>query len=208
MTTQKTAIEHIDTIIESIESLIDKKEDFVAFILISLGIEYLGSFYDANPFFESGKSGMRFKNGVDLFKDNWYTKNKQWLFKNFRGPLVHQFWTGSEILLTSNCKNKAPLSSHLKLENDKRIFVLEKLFDDFKVAANSLKTLSKRENSLNKEKLNQLYSEILTLNADNVDFACSGTTMTTITNVESVEYVKDRKNKIRKKLKKNGTKGI
>jgi hypothetical protein len=176
MTQSKTSLEHIDTIIDQINSLIEKKEDFVAFILIALGIEYLGCFFDSAPFNEGGNSGNRFQKGVDLFKNKWYVNNKQCLFKNFRGPLIHQFWTGSEILLTSNCKNNAPLQAHLKLENNKRVFVLEKFFEDFIEAAQSLKYLSQKNNSLNKEKLNQTYSEILTVEMDSTNFACSGKT--------------------------------
>jgi hypothetical protein len=198
MTKETTSIEHIDNIIAQINGLIEKKEDFTAFILIALGIEYLGSFFDSKPFFECGQSEIRFNNGIDLFKNKWYSNNKQWLYRNFRGPLVHQFWTGTEILLTSNCKNKAPLKVHLETNNNKRIFVLEKLFEDFKVAALTLKNLSQKENSLNKEKLKEIYAEIILTSVDNNDFFSSGKTLI---HRENTEIVAERKKTIRENIK-------
>ena len=177
ITQSKTSIEHIDTIIENINRLIQKKEDFTAFILIALGIEFLGSFFDPHPFSETGQSEIRFKKGVDLFKSKWYASNKKWLYKNYRGPLIHQFWTGTEILLTSYCINKALLSRHNTKENDKTIFVLEQLFEDFKGAAQKLINLSQKENSLNKKKLKQTYSEILDIPMDGKVTPCSGSTL-------------------------------
>jgi hypothetical protein len=198
MTQSKTSLEHIDTIIDQIKSLIEKKEDFVAFILIALGTEYLGCFFDSAPFDGGGNSWHRFQNGIDLFKNQWYVHNKQWLFKNFRGPLVHQFWTGSEILLTSNCKNNAPLTAHLEIK-DKRIFVLEKFFDDFIEAAQSLKHMSEKSNSLNKVKLNQTYSEIMTVEMDSTNFACSGKTTSDLTKINFAKIEKQISKQVQRK---------
>lgn len=176
MTQSKTSVEHIDTIIDQINSLILKKEDFTAFILIALGIEYLGNFFDSEEIFKLGQSKKRFKEGVKLFPSDWYSNHDVWLYENFRGPLVHQLWTGTEIALTSNCNHDAPLSHHLKKEDGKVIFILEKLFEDFKSAAHKLKNNSRKDNRLNKVKFNQTYSEILEIEMDGISIPCSGST--------------------------------
>lgn len=153
-----TSLEHVDTIIADIQDHIDKKQDFVGFILVALGIEFLGSFYDSKDFNDHGQSEIRFKNGISLFKNNWYKNNADWIFKNFRGPLIHQYRVGEGLLLTSFCKNGAPKTDHLKDINGNRLFVLDTFFDDFKLAAKKLKNeATKKQNSLNSNKLSQDY---------------------------------------------------
>ena len=173
MNKQSTALEHIDIIIADIQDLIDKKSDFVGFVIISLGIEYLGCFLDARPFTDFGQSESRFKNGLKFFKDKWYRNNSEWLFKTFRGPLLHQYRVGPGLLLTSNCKNGANLNLHLTNYNDDLIFVLEKLFEDYKEAVQRFKNeVAKEGNSFNKEKLALTHQTILQLQTEgqtNVD---------------------------------------
>jgi hypothetical protein len=152
-----TPVQHIDTIIADIQDHIDKKQDFVGFILVSLGIEFIGSFFDAKDFNDHGLSDKRFKNGLSLFKKNWYQQNKDFLFKQLRGPLIHQYRTGTKVSLTSACKNDADLTLHLKSDNGKTIFVLEQLFADFKEACEKLKIQVNKPNSFNSEKLNKEY---------------------------------------------------
>lgn len=196
MTKKHTAIEHIETIKNNIQNLINKNEDFTAFILIALGIEFLGCFYDDKPFGEGGQSEKRFKKGVELFNKSWYKQNQKWMYKHFRGPLVHQFWTGSEMLLTSYCKNSAPKESHLKLDEDKkRIFIVEELFKDFKIAANKLK----KQNNLNKKKQDMVFTEVGMTSFNNKSFISSGSTMSNEVNVETVEQINERKKEIRKR---------
>jgi hypothetical protein len=158
-----TSIKHVDTIIADIEDHIKNKQDFVAFILIALGIEFLGAFFDDKDFDNFGQSEARFKNSVsNLFKDVWYKNNSNWLFEVFRGPLIHQYRAGDKILLTSVCKNNAPISDHLRIVNNKRVFVLEKLFEDFKLAASRLKNIAinVNQNKLKPDKIEEEYSSI------------------------------------------------
>lgn len=186
-----TAIQHIDTIIGDVEGLIQNKQDFIGFIIISMGIEFLGSFYDSYPFDKLKQSETRFTTGLkNLFKNKWYKNNATWLFKCFRGPLIHQYRTGENIYLTSVCKNKAPLSEHLKKKDDRLILVLEQFFIDFKDAAKSFSNLVNKTNSLNKQKLQQEYSSIFTcqipnfniqfFEIDEKEFAVSGVTSANI----------------------------
>lgn len=59
------SIDHIDVIIDDIQRQIDFKQDFVAFILIVLGIEFIGSFSDDKSFRDFGQS--EFKADTDVF---------------------------------------------------------------------------------------------------------------------------------------------
>jgi len=159
-----TSIEHLDTIINDVQIMINKKIDFNAFIIITLGIEYLGNFSDEKDFTEFKQSETRFKNGLDYFKNIWYKNNKDLLFKELRGPLIHQYRPGDKIRLTSYCKQNAPLQDHLKKDNlENRILVLEKFFEDFKEAVDRFKNKLKAYNSLNKDKLNAEYSMIASI---------------------------------------------
>ena len=140
------ALEHFANIEKEINHLISCQSDFVSFLLISIGIELLGAFVDGKGFSVSGNSDIRFKCGLDFFKNTWYQKDKQWIFKNFRGALVHQFRPGEGILLTSVFKNNADIKNHLTEKDGNILFVLEKLFEDYKDAVESLKTkLSKQK---------------------------------------------------------------
>jgi hypothetical protein len=159
---QSNAIEHVDIIISDIQDHINKKLDFVAFILIALGIEYIGCFNDEKPFTDFGQSKSRFKNGLKFFKNSWYKNKSEWLFENFRGALVHQYRIGPGIVLTSFCKNGADKKLHLTEYEKNKIFVLEQLFDDYIQAVKSFKNeAAKKGNSFNKEKLTLVHQIVL-----------------------------------------------
>lgn len=55
-----SGLEHLDTIISNIQSLIDNKQDFIGFVVIALGIEFIGCFYDGNDLNDFGQSEKRF----------------------------------------------------------------------------------------------------------------------------------------------------
>ncbi|QNA42944.1 hypothetical protein [Lacibacter sediminis] len=166
-----SGLDHLDIIIADIDGLISNKQDFIAFILIALGIEFMGSFYDEKDFNDFGQSDTRFKNALsNLFKNKWYKNNGDWMFKDFRGPLIHQYRPGDTILLTSNCKNKADLKLHLRSVDGKKIFVLEQLFSDFKLAVQKFNNeIKKASNSLNKAKINDGFMSIVEINFSDQD---------------------------------------
>lgn len=202
-----SALEHLDIIIADVKNLIARKQDFISFIIISLGIEFMGSFYDTYDFTDFGQSGKRFKLALsNLFKDKWYQSNTEWIYKNLRGPLIHQYRPGGEISLTSQCKNEAPLDSHLKKSDDgKIIFVLEQLFEDFKLAVQKFKNeIEKPSNPLNKEKIIGEYMGIKKIHILPEDkifgkdvpfFPVSGATISSITVSNNTEKKKKKKKK-------------
>ena len=156
-----TSVQNIDVIVNDIENLIVQKNDFMAFVILSIGIEFLGCFLDEKDYDDFEQSTIRFKNALtNLFKNNWYKNNSDFIYKAFRGRLIHQYRVGEGIFLTSKCKNNANLDDHLKVVEGARVFVLEQLFLDFKTAANRLKNIINKSNSLNKIKLDQEYYSI------------------------------------------------
>jgi hypothetical protein len=122
-------------------------------------------------FNDFGQSDTRFNNALsNLFRNQWYKNNSDWLFKNLRGPLIHQYRPGDPILLTSYCKNKVDLNLHLTDVDGKKVFVLERLFSDFKLAAQKLKNeVKKPSNSLNKRKINNEFMAIVEINISSED---------------------------------------
>ncbi len=149
---KNNAIQHFSNIENEIAKLIETKNDFTAFVILALGIEFIGVFLDGKDF-DAGKSEFRFTNGLDEFKNKWYHTNRKLVFKHFRGPLVHQLRPSDQIILTSICKNNANPEEHLKKTDETYTFVLEVLFQDFKEAVTRLKTkLSKKNSPLNKIK--------------------------------------------------------
>jgi|GEM_PF-7008598 len=168
-----TSIEHLENITSNIESLISKEMDFNAFISIALGVEYLGSFLDDKEFTDYKQSFTRFKNGLDFFKNSWYKNNKEFLFKQFRGTLVHQYRNGSSLILTSNCVHNAPLSDHLKkTENGIIVLIVEQLYIDFKEACLRFRNTLMKEHSYNTDKLNLDYVQIISYKSktDNISY--------------------------------------
>jgi len=121
-----------DILINQIGKLIDQGFHYFAFILICQGIEYLGNFYDTLDFDNHNMCENRFKIALSkLFKKDFYKHNLTWLYKNLRCNIVHQIRPSGDILLTSNSPNGCLLSKHLRLENGKRIFVIEVFYNDF-----------------------------------------------------------------------------
>lgn len=179
-TKNSTSVEHLDTIINGVQEMIDNKIDFNAFILITLGIEYLGNFSDEMDFTAFKQSEIRFKNGLEYFKDIKYRNNKEFLFKELRGPLIHQYRTGDKIRLTSVCNQKAPQIDHFKKDNsDNTILILESFFADFKAAVANFKNRISKDNSLNKNKLDVQYSTITSITSPSTgnDYTTTGSTV-------------------------------
>ncbi len=182
-----TAREHVDVLICEMERMINNRDDFNAFILLSIGIEFIGSFTDSFEFDDFGKSKSRFENALDhWFSNKWYKNNKKWMFENLRGPLLHQYRPGNEIFLTSNVKKNVDLNMHLKEDSGKIIFVVEQLLEDFKDACEKMdfefeKETNPYQGSKMQEKYQTMY-EIQNWNGENQ--ALSGHGMTIIVKTE------------------------
>ncbi len=158
-----------DVLINQIGTLVDQRFHYFAFILICQGIEYLGNFYDTLDFDNHNMSRTRFQIALSkLFKNSFYKHNLTWLYENLRCNIVHQIRPSGDILLTSNSLNGCPFSKHLRLENDKRVFVIEVFYNDFCKAC--YKLLKKFEtgkfiNLPGKAKFSETYLNIFNINS-------------------------------------------
>lgn len=165
-------------LIDQIGELIDKGFHYFAFLLICQGIEYLGCFFDHLPFDAKNMSEKRFKKGLkELFKNSFYKNNLTWLYTNLRGSMVHQLRPSRNIILTSNTLNKCPLSKHLKLENDQRIFVIEAFYKDFHKACQRLLKMFETKKYLllsGKDKYLEEYLNIFDIEIGNLSVEVSG----------------------------------
>jgi hypothetical protein len=133
----------IETLIKDAETLISIKQDFVAFIILSIGIEILGMALEGSESsFEEHDSKNRFINGCKLFKKKYYSGNANNIYIWLRCWLVHQYRIHPKISLTSYIKNPA-LRSEMHLKTDKvtrkKIFIVEELLNDFIIAFENMK---------------------------------------------------------------------
>ncbi len=158
---ETNAIGHGEVIVSLVQSLIDSKIDFQAFMAICTGIEYLGSFSDSSPHNKYGESKNRFERSLKtLFENEWYQKNAQWIFEQLRGPLLHQYRTGDSVLLTSRCCHPDSSPKHLDVIDGKTQFVLEDFFEDFKAAYAKLRTESLATEKYPPTKRSESYSVV------------------------------------------------
>ena len=117
---------------------------FSKFLLLAVGIEYLGACLDDFPFDEPKESENRFNKSLKkLFPKSYgeFAKKsaKVYLFEEFRCPFVHQLRPGKKISLTHRLESKKEGTSHLHyIKNGGLVLVLEDLFDDFEKASKKL----------------------------------------------------------------------
>ena len=134
-----TSTEQLDNIEADIEQCIKHNQHFVAFVLIALGIEYLGALLDDKEFADLGQSKQRFTKGLKLFKNEMYKENSDLLFKEFRGALLHQYRPGINFILAFGDPNK-----HLTKNKEATILIAEVFFEDFQ---NAKKAYLKRKDT-------------------------------------------------------------
>ncbi|UPS91396.1 hypothetical protein [Bizionia sp. M204] len=157
--------EHLDNIMNTIQDLIDVKQDFTGFVMCCLAIEFLGSFSDEKTFDESNSTN-RFKNGLDHFKNSKYNMHKNLLYKELRGGLVHQLRPLETLFLTSHSVHNANKEDHLSTNKESKvIIVLEQLFEDLKDAIKKFKNKLKKPNhSFDRKKIEAKHIIITEIN--------------------------------------------
>jgi len=138
-------------LISNVKSLIEKGFDYLAFVIISQGIETLGSFFDDKDFdfFEPGLPKKRFLKGLSLM-DTKYQPVGEMLWENLRCGLAHQLKPKKDVSLSSY-QSKLTDQQHL-FKGDKTgttYLVVDTLFKDFEVACNNV--IEKLKDSTNSE---------------------------------------------------------
>lgn len=114
------------------------------FILIAVGIEFLGACLDKQHMKATARSEKRFNMAITrLFPKKYHHFVKKDsipnLYFDFRCPIIHQFKPGSSIFLSSLVTEQKPNFQHLSYHADgSLILVAEELYLDLASAANAL----------------------------------------------------------------------
>lgn len=168
--TRLTAPELIEKhLLPGIKRMIDQGFDYLSFPLIAQTIELIGSFFDQNPFDQSGIESQkridRFGQGIkQLFKNSAYKNNNSDFYENLRCFFAHQMRPGSGFYLTS-LKNGIPKSMHLKrAESDDRFLIIECFYDDLEAAVKSLLIqIAKESGAIDKSKVSDTFLVVKTV---------------------------------------------
>ena len=120
-------------VMETQESTIGK------FILIAVGIEFLGACLDQQHLKATARSEKRFNMAITkLFPNKYHHFAKPgsipYLYSDFRCPVIHQFRAGKSIYLST--AHESHTSRHLSYDSDgSLILVAEEFYQDMAVAA-------------------------------------------------------------------------
>lgn len=110
-----------------------------AFVIMSQGLETLGSFLDSKPLKAREQSKLRFSHAVNRLMPKQYASlnNNHVLYDQLRASLAHTFTVSRLVFLTSkdspNMGNK-----HLQEIDGKLVIVAEDFYRDFKKACERL----------------------------------------------------------------------
>ena len=126
------------TFIEQTEKLIQSGFTTIAYMVIGQGIETMGAFLDKKPFKAKGQSVERFSLALKKMFPERYSEfnNRDFLYRNLRSNLTH-LSVGSPYLFLGTEKDGV---KHLWVENKKTSLVLERFFQDYKNAWESIIT--------------------------------------------------------------------
>lgn len=150
-------------LIQQIQTLIPSEENnglpYHSFILISIGIEFLGACEDRCPW--HGKhidNRKRFNTGLKLLPNKKYLKHKDVLYGKLRCGLAHSFAPVAGIGLGEK-KNQTP---HLLTDptNGDLCLRVETLFDDFVIAC---KKVIERIDAKDYDSENKIYKKFLAI---------------------------------------------
>ena len=112
------------------------------FILIAVGVEFLGGCLDRQHMNATGRSEKRFNTAIrELFPKKYHHFTLQQsipnLFVDFRCPVIHQFKTGKSLILCS--LEDTDKKNHLKYQSGgSMILVAEEFYKDVARAAEEM----------------------------------------------------------------------
>lgn len=95
--------EFINTfIIKQSQKLIENKSYLAAIIILTIGIEVMGGFFDKKPLKSPKQSKARFKTAIDkLFGGKYAAINRDdTLYESLRNQLIHSLTTGNKLQLS------------------------------------------------------------------------------------------------------------
>lgn len=125
--------------IEETGQLVNEGFYHFAFVIMSQGLETLGSFLDAKPLKAREQSKLRFSHAVNRLMPKQYAvlNNNHALYDQLRASLAHTFTASRHIFLTSKSNTEFG-KKHLQEIEGKLILVTEEFYSDFKKACERL----------------------------------------------------------------------
>jgi hypothetical protein len=136
-----------DIILNDFARMMETRQSTIGkFIIIAVGIEFLGTCLDRQHMKATARSEKRFNSAIiQLFPKRYHHFVKQgsepYFYSEFRCPVIHQFRAGKQILLISEGEFTDSGLLHLKLNAEGSLVLkAEDFFEDLKFAAEELVT--------------------------------------------------------------------
>jgi sulfur transfer complex TusBCD TusB component (DsrH family) len=134
-----------EVILNDFVRIMETKQSTIGkFIIIAVGIEFLGTCIDRQHMKATARSERRFNSAITLlFPKKYHHFVKQgsepYLYSDFRCPVIHQFRGGKQVLLISDGVSAISGISHLSFSAEGCLILkAEDFFEDLKFAANEL----------------------------------------------------------------------
>ncbi len=131
-----------DVILSDFVRMMETKQSTIGkFIIIAVGIEFLGTCLDRQHVKATARSEKRFNSAIiQLFPKRYHHFSKlgsvPYLYSDFRCPVIHQFRAGKQILLISGGDVSDLGLPHLSLNAEGALVLkAEDFFEDLKFAA-------------------------------------------------------------------------
>lgn len=117
---------------------ISYKYHYISFILIGIGIEFLGKCLDEDKNWQqSGFSKIHFNKAINELMPKYIPYNSQFnLHDSLRNGMAHALLPKYKIGLTNRLEAKEYNNKHLDIKNGMLILVAEDLYYDFRKACN------------------------------------------------------------------------
>ncbi|MDD5572146.1 MAG: hypothetical protein PHD97_13435 [Bacteroidales bacterium] len=141
-----TSSEYIDKFIINQANKLQEQESFLASIMVlTIGIEVLGGFFDKKPIKSPKQSKLRFKMAIDKLLGGKYAElnRDDYLYEALRNQLVHSLMISRYITLSDSEK-------HLSMLGKSILFNPKDFLDDMEKAVTKLKQLLAEGNAFEK----------------------------------------------------------
>jgi len=151
-------------LIENLGSMVPVKGTggypYELFILIAIGIEFLGACEDMYPWNEEKHSSDRFKRGLDLF-DSKYLQYNDFLYKKLRCGMAHIFAPAPGLGIGENRHQTGHLLGKIYNNNEITLSLnIEELYFDFEKAC---KKVVQNISNKNYPKNSKVYNSFLSV---------------------------------------------
>ncbi|MBT3816813.1 MAG: hypothetical protein HOG08_00520 [Candidatus Magasanikbacteria bacterium] len=125
------------------------KYHYISFMLIGIGIEFLGKCLDDKKSWQqSGFSKIHFNRAINELMPKYISYNNKYnLHDSLRNGMAHALLPKYKIGLTNRQEAKHFDNKHLDIKNGELILVAEDLYDDFRKACNTILDSDFKQNS-------------------------------------------------------------